>query len=715
MARASAYFNAFTAGEIGPDAWERSDLQQHSKGCRAALNYLPLTTGPLRSRTGFLDRGAAGNRLVAFVRSASDALFLDLGHLTARVWSLSGDVLQAGGGDYVFATPWPAEQLGDLWFKQVGDILYVTDRVGRPTRAIRRLADTTWTVDDFVFGGGPWLPEDPDGPSLTFTPEAGYLRITADADVFSAADVGVEIRYRESDGNPGLETWTSGTDYIAGTRVQFDGRGYLLDGGPGKSGTTPPLHQRGKVSDGKLIWGFDHDGAGIMRVTTYVGPREVVCASVVNGPGMTTSPYWAKGRFSSTEGWPRALAEEREERLCFAATLRRPGTVEMTRTAGWRGVVGDFKPGLGTGRVVDDDAVSLDVGGSSRVVWLMSASALIAGCNDGEYIVSGATLDDPITPAGRKARPVSEFGSADVAPVKIQGPPPLILHVERGRTGLRELSVAPDNSVESHDRSVLPHHIHDRGLAELAWASSERVLWTRLDDGGLAAMRYHVEHGVYAATRQPLPDGWSVESLACAPLPGKGDAVALIVSRVKGGLVQRRFWLLAQRPSDVFVDGALIYEGEPVRTVTGLGMYEGETVAVVADGARVADQVVTDATIVLPQDAARVVAGQPLARRFECLPIDMEGVGSTNGRMFVPTHAVVIIDGVEVDVTDDAGLTNRISSRSPTDQSSPSIKRLRQRVALGSKGSRDARFVVETSAPFDLTLAAYRLEGEVTA
>mgnify|MGYP004417262121 CR=1 FL=1 len=722
MARASTYVNAFVAGEIGEDAWERSDLQQIAKGCAEASNFLPLVTGPLRSRTGFLDRGAAKSvsqpsRFIPFVRSVADALFVELSAGVARVWTVTGDRILASGAPYEFTTPWAGDRLGKLWFKQVGDVLYVTDRTGGRTYVIKRLADTNWTCLPFDFREGPWLPEAPEG-GVTVQPSAasGTVTLTASAAIFSAADIGVLIRIRETDGNAGCQTWTSGTDYALSSFAQFDGRVYQRTaGGSGtKSGTTPPLHQGGAVSDGALFWTFFHDGAGIVRIDSITSPTVAVGAEIRIMPTDQATPYWAKQAYSPTQGYPSALVEEREERLCFAATTARPGKVDMTRTAGWSPDYGDFKPGMGSGRVVDDDAVSLDVGGSSRVVWLLSGSSLIAGCTDGEYVVSGSTLDDPIVPSGRKARPISRFGSADVAPILIQGPPPAIIHVQRGRTSLGELLVSPDNSVERHDRSVLPHHIHDRGIAELAWAGSDCLLWTRLDDGGLAVMRYHSEHQVYAATRQPLPEGWIVESIAAAPLPDKGDALAMIVSRVKSGVTQRRVWFLAPRSAGVFVDGAGIYEGAPTTTVGGLGVFEGETVSIVADGARVPDQTVTGAAVVLPQAAERVVVGPAMLRRFECLPIDMEGVGSTNGRVIVPTHATVIVEAVEVDVTDDGGLTERIRARTPGDQGAPGRRKLRHRASLGSRGSRDARFVVQTSAPFDLTLYAYRLSGEVT-
>lgn len=722
MARTTSYANAFTAGEIGENAWERSDLQQHAKGCAAALNMIALVTGPLASRGGFWDRGAVAveaepSRIVGFVRSSEDALLLELGHLTARVWTTAGNRVLAAGVPYAFVTPWTGAQLARLWFKQIGDVLYVTDLDGGPARVIKRLADTDWSVELFDFREGPWLTEQVNGgPTLQSSALAGATTLTASSPVFSAADVGTLVQIRESDGSPGLQTWTSDTDYTGGQRVQFDGRVYeRTAGGATKSGTTPPLHSEGVVSDGSLFWIFVHDGRGVARITAYVSATQVSATVIRPIPTMEPTRFWSKQAYSAIEGYPRALAEEREERLIFGASLARPGTVDATRTAGFGPAYGDFKPGLGTGRVVEDDAVRLDVGGASRVVWLLSAAVLLAGCTDGEYVVSGRQMDEPMTPDTRRSLPVSAYGNADVAPLLIEGPPPAILHVLRSRKTLRELKVSPDLSVESRNLSILAHHIFERGVAAMAWQQARNIVWLQLDDGGLAAMAYDMEQQVVAATRQPLPEGWTVESLDCASAPGGGDVLMMTVKRTKGETTQRRVWLLADRSERMFMDGAQRYLGATVTTVSGLDHYEGETVTILADGGRVSDREVVDGTVTLPSPASDVVIGQRLGREFESLPLDMEGTGSTNARTTIPTHATVILTAAEATVgTTREGSADTVRARAPGDLAGPVEKRLRKRIGVGNGSGRDERLVIRSDAPFDLVLHAYRLEGEVT-
>lgn len=712
-----SYVNAFTGGEHGPNAWERTDLQQSTRACAEALNLIGLVVGPDASRGGFWDRGACrdqsvASRIVGFSRSVGDALFLEFGQNVMRVWTTDGALVMDGADPYEMSTPWTAAQVARLWFKQINDVIYVTGLDFTPTVSILYQAPDNWAWSGFGFSDGPWLGENPVGPTLTLDGTTA----TASANVFSEDDVFSALRYREGDGNPGWDTWTSATEYSVGATVQFDGRVYQRQaGGTGsKSGTTPPLHQSGTLSDGKLLWAFLHDGAGILYITGYVSPTEVTYTVVRVGPAITTTAYWAKAAYSDAQGYPRALSAERDERLIMASSITQPGVVDMTRSFGFGPTYGDFKPGLGTGRVVEDDAVRLDVGGTERVIWLMSVGILIAGCTDGEYALSGPTLDDPITPQGRRARPVSAFGNAEVAPLKIQGPPVAVLHVLADRTTLRDTRFASDLSVTSNERSILPHHIFDRGVAEMAWQQPDNLIWLRLDDGGLAAMTFHMDQEVYGATQQPLPEGWSVESIATARAAG-GDRLMATVMRTKDGEPQRRMWLLSRRSEQMFLDGALEYAGAPATVIDGLDVYEGEAVAVMADGARVVDKTVEDGEITVPIAAASVIAGQKMRRRFVSLPLDMDGVGSTNATTILPTHATVVVSAADVLIgTDAPDSAERVQSRAPDDTARPVVKRIRQRVALGGGADRDRRIVIETDEPFDLVIRAYRLEVEQT-
>lgn len=720
--RVTTFVQSFTGGEIGPEGWERTDLVQHARGCAEALNMIVLLTGPAASRGGFWDRGAIGveaepARFVPFRRSVEDALFVELGDEYGRVWTVSGDPVLDGPDPYEFPTPWTAAELDQLWFCQVGDVIEVTRRDGGRTQVIKRLGATDWAVAEVDHREGPWQAENTStGIQLTATTGSlnpGATGTLAGLAPFSAADVGTLIRLRQGDGAAPYNTWLAKTAYSSGDLVTFDGKVYACQTG-GTSGTNPPVHSSGVTSDGGVNWVFRHDGAGIVRVTGYTGAALVSITVVSRLPDNAATHYWSRQAYSDALGWPRALAAEREDRLAFGATLAQPSRLDFTRVAGFSPAHTDFKPGLGTGRVVDDDAVSLSIGGAgARIVWLASGAFFVVGTTEGEYIVTGPTLDDPIVPNIPISREISSYGSADVAPLKLHGPPPVLVHVDRTRKVLRELILSPDQVANGRELSMLASHIFGRGVAEMVMQRPENIVWFRLDDGGLASMTYHLEHQVLAPTTQGLPEGWTCESLASAPGIDGRDQVMGVFTRTKGETVQRRAWLLSRREDGMFMDGAARYEGEPVDAVAMDPAFEGETLTVVTDGALLGPRAVTDAEIGDLGGASEVVVGYGMTRRFESLPGDMQGVGSTLARRTRALEADVVLDCVEAVVKSvDASSQTTVRTRNADDIVAPGLRRARQNVKLGGGVDRDSRIEVTATGPWDLVIHAIRWTAE---
>ncbi|WP_332772935.1 hypothetical protein [Phenylobacterium sp.] len=748
--RTTGLFTAFTAGELGVDAWERSDLQQHQKGCASGLNMLVTTTGPLVSRGGFWDRGAAkieasAGRVWGFARSSVDSLLLEFFHLGFRVWTAEGDPVMDGLVQVEVVTPWTAAQLEGLWLKQIGDVVYVThpDRL-RP-KTIQRTSNTSWTISDFEFRDGPWLAENVD---KDFTIEAdgieGAVTLTASQDLFTADHVGALFRLRAQSSGAGMGGWTSGYDVLADWEMLLsDGKIYRTstEATDYKTGTNPPVHQRGSESDGEMVWDYMHDGSGIVRIDAVTSPT-VAEATVISdmlptqgisvilsnsdrraldpaSDGSTAFPatqYWAEQGFSPAQGWPATPFEEMDERLAIGSSASRPSTLWFTRTAGFGPTFGDFKPGMGTGRIVADDAVRVIAGkAGASLTWLAHANLFVAASTDAEFVVSGADIADPITAESSASREISHFGAPTVAPVIVHGPPVAMLHVTRSRKILRNLEIAPDLSTAGDDMTILARHIGDRGFGQLAWQHPDEVCWARLDDGGLAAFTYHQKHEVKAWTTQLLPGGFEVESLTTVPAFGSGDVLWLLARRTKDEVVQRRLWRLARRSERMFLDAAERYDGAPAMAISGLDHLEGETVGVVADGARIKNRTVVGGAISLGLSASVVDVGLLQTRRFESLPLDLEGVGSTIGRAVRATHATVTLDATIAMVGMSADFPNgatEVQQRAPESLATPTQGRLKQRVAIGGNTSRDNRMVVEAEGPYDLIIYSLRLEAD---
>lgn len=748
MSRQSGFQNAFNVGEIGPDAWARSDLAQHSKGCVMGFNMIGRVAGPTGRRNGTWYCGApkshdAAARLVPFRRSLGDALFLEFGHLYVRVWTVNGTPVMTESAPVEFASPYTAAQLDGLLWRQIGDVVYLTHRAGLRPYTLRRLSNTSWTITDTVFGDGPWRGENADETKI-LTLTSGVL--TSNFDLFQPGHVGALFRLRKNSGNPGALSWEPGEENVGEGQLRLsDGRVYARTGGSSTSGNTPPVHDAGTVSDGSAEWTFHDDGASVLIVSSHVSPTQVNVIGLSGVPDMleTGTFNWAESAYSEVRGWPTAPVAVREERLIMAAPRGEPDAVDFTRTAGFSPARLDFKPGLGTGRVVDDDAVRRFVGDErNRIAWLAGSTFLMCGTTDGEFVITGATLDDPISPAGNVARPISDYGSTDALPVLVQKG---VMFVAAGGETLVSIQMGPDQVMEDRDLNVVAEHIGQRGLAELTWLKQpHNLLWVRLADGGQASFTYHAKQGVegwnrhgVAATQAPteyapLGGGMVLESSCVVPGINGRPRLFMLARRAKAGSTQRMILRMAEREEKLFLDAAELYAGGAQNGVIGLDHLANEPVTVMAaTGASPPSApgpgwgeyrdrtVAADGTVLLPETviATRMYVGLPFLSRWEGLPPDLMGPGSSAGRKVQYTHASIVLEaGVAyAGTTGDEGDsgTDRFLSREPLDVDGPVLRRRAWRPAMLGGASPDRRYFVQTDHGWDLVIHSIRATADV--
>ena len=244
----------FTAGELSPNMYGRTDIEKYYNGCMTLENFLVLPQGGAYRRPGSryvasVKTASAFTRLVPFVFSTTQAYILEFGNLYMRVYYDGGQVLhttsttsawvtatayavgdfvknddviyrcisahtsgattEPGTGEswedkwvadttYEIATPYTTAQLPDLKFAQSADTLYIVHPSHEP-RQLTRTAHTTWTLSALAWENGPFM-KDNDDDSHTMTVSAYFpdstglygetVVVTSSADVFTANDVG---------------------------------------------------------------------------------------------------------------------------------------------------------------------------------------------------------------------------------------------------------------------------------------------------------------------------------------------------------------------------------------------------------------------------------------------------------------------------------------------------------------------------------------------
>lgn len=318
-----------------------------------------------------------------------------------------------------------------------------------------------------------------------------------------------------------------------------------------------------------------------------------------------------------------------EERLVWAGAPAQPQTV-------WGSKTGDFE-NLTTGPAADDALrFSILDGQVNAIRWIAPLKALLAGTASSEFALSGDN-GNSLTPTSAQARRQTTTGSAAVAPVAVGY---AALHVGRSSRTLWEMSYSFDrDGYVSAELSALSRHVVRPEIAEMVWHQDPwRVLWCVLRDGTLAGLTYMRDQEVTAWHRHTLGGpGARVLSAAAIPAGAEGQ-LWLAVERDYGGATRR--FVEVMDPEFVpeaedddategfFVDCGLTYRGTATNIIAGLSHLEGQTVAVLADGATHPDVVVTGGTVTLQRPAAVAHLGFGYVSEVE--PLDIQG-GAPDG------------------------------------------------------------------------------------
>ncbi len=252
----------FTAGELSPNMYGRTDIEKYYNGCMTMENFLVLPQGGAYRRPGSryvasVKTASAFTRLVPFVFSTTQAYMLEFGNLYMRVYYDGGQVLhttsttsawatetgyvvadfvknddviyrcisahtsgattEPGTGEswedkwvadttYEIATPYTTAQLPDLKFAQSADTLYIVHPSHEP-RQLTRTAHTTWTLTALAWENGPFMKDnDDDSHTLKVISYGGStglygqtVMVNSWVDLFTSADVGRWIKIDYTD------------------------------------------------------------------------------------------------------------------------------------------------------------------------------------------------------------------------------------------------------------------------------------------------------------------------------------------------------------------------------------------------------------------------------------------------------------------------------------------------------------------------------------
>ena len=599
---------------------------------------------------------------------------------------------------------------------QSADVLYLAHKDHEPAKLTRTTA-TSFTLSDIAFVDGPYLDENLTDTTLYASSDTGTVTITASASLFTSADVGRLIRFREV-----LEVtydeWAASTSYANNEFVRYDGHVYKqVTGSTKTSGNTPPVHTSGTETYGDIDWEYRHDDTGYAKITVFTSATVVTAVVQEDDGGISVLPHnvvgssnatkkWSLGAFDGDQGFPRAVAFY-EERLYFAGTTGQPQSIFGSVTADFE----NHTPGT-----EDDKAVNITIASDqvNVIKHLLPARFLQVLTTSSEFTLSGGTGATPVTPTNINVLRETTFGSSDIRPLRAGNSTILI---QKGLEKVKEITFDLDtDGLLGVDLSILADHLPRGGLTDMIWQQEpELILWFVHSDGGLIGLTYDRANGAVGWHDHDLGGSGIVESITAIP-SGAEDQVYLSVKRTINGATVRHIETLTtidfgDDVGDAFyVDSGLTYSGSATTTITGLNHLEGETVAILADGAAHADKTVSGGSITLDRSSSKVHVGYSYSSIVETLRMEAGADDGIAQGKIKRIHGVTarFFKSVGAEIGPDVNNLDRLPFRDSSMDMDTAIPLFSgdKEIFFPSGYDNDARVVIRQNQPLPMTVLA---------
>lgn len=603
MPNLRTYQPSFTAGVLSPALWARVDLAKYGSGLKTAVNVFIHPHGGASNRPGLefireVKNSTHKTRMIPFQFNTEQAYELEFGHLYFRVYR-DGGVILSGAVPYEVVTPYDQSHVYDIVFTQEADVMYLT-HVNYPVYKISRLADDNWTLTAVTFAPSIASPTGVGAVALVGTGAVTYSYVVSAVDDATGEEslpsaVASTTNNLTIAGNKNRVTWSA----VAGA-----GR-YIV---------------------------YRHDGG----VYGYIGGTSGLLFDDENiVPDLADTPQTARNPFASVGNYPRCSTFV-EQRLAFASSANDPQAVWMSQSANYENF-GYSQPSKAS------DAVTFRIKARqvNEIRSMLQLKGLMILTSGAEWLVSGGSQSDAITPSAIKIDNQGYRGAARVQPIAVGNT--VLFAQDRGGV-VRDFSYQfSEDGFVGKDLTILARHLFENKNIK-AWAYAQApysIAWVVLDDGSLVSLTYMKEHDVWGwTTHESGPDNDAFFEDVSVVAEDNDDVPYFIVRRTIGGVQKRYIERLHSRHFDTiedafFVDSGLTYTGAPATVISGLSHLNGQSVVALADGNVVRNLTVAGGSITLPNAASKVHVGLPMTASLQTLDIDLgqvRGLGTVQGR-----------------------------------------------------------------------------------
>ena len=445
---------------------------------------------------------------------------------------------------------------------------------------------------------------------------------------------------------------------------------------------------------------------GLLKVTGFTSATEVSVEIIDPLLSDEATTEWREQYFSKRRGYPRAICFHKERR-CLGGDdvlLSQPGNYFNYRERN------DADSGF---------MVGVNRNGAPNVQWLESLRELRVGTN----LAEGAIVQENTTEAfgynNYNLRWDTNHGSNKLRAEAING---TVLYLQpEGRTLRNQEITGIEDYYSSNSETMLADHILEGGVTQTAYQRQRYPTWHGVRaDGELASMLYEKSQNIFAWYRRKT-DG-EIESISVNPRADEEDQVCYIVKRTVNGATVRNIeyvklgqyrGLQNDDTSEMwFVDDGIRVAGSGMTSVSGLEHLEGENVAILCDGAKIAERTVSGGSVSLDYPTDIAIIGRPY--EYTVIPMFLESQG-TMGATKKITNAIVKLwkSGtckMRINEGDWSTLSfpNLQSSQAPLLQTGDSAK-----VTVNGDWSRNTAIELQGRSPLPLNVQAITLEFQM--
>ena len=641
MARVNLIKSSFSAGEISPLLYGRTELEVYNKAVETLDNMIVLPQGTITKRPGTrfvkeVKDSSARTILIPFQFSTTQAYIIEAGNLYFRFYRDGGVITEATVNITGATKANPGVITAVAHGYSNGDEVYITG-VGGMTEINGRFftvanvaantfelsGENTTSYTTYTSGGtvarvytivSPYTSAQLDGLQWTQSADTLYLTHNAVAPqaLTRTAHTSWTIGAMSFTEPPWLSENSTTTTFAPAATT---GSGINLVASAATFAATDV---------GRSVWIIQGSNRGYATITAYTNSTTVVITIVDDFGATTASARWAMSAFSSTLGYPACVAFY-QDRLIFANTTTSPQRIWFSEQSAYLSFGGS-------------DALTTDTDGFTRelnsdqvnaIRWLSPQKTLLVGTTGEEFNISASSLNEAITPTNVRATPETNKGSYATKPLRIDSDTVFLQ-----KTGAKLLSMSysfeADRNVTS-DLSVFAEHLlHESPLREIVYQREPySVMWARRADGVLLGCTYVKEQQLLAWHRHTIGGtAVVVKSLAVIESTNE-DQLWMIVQRTINSVTKQYIEYLTPSFREtyiedaVFLDSSLSRDSTPTTSITNLRHLVGQSVGILGDGAQLSNATVSaSGGITLTVSSSVVTVGLTYAAKMRTLAID---------------------------------------------------------------------------------------------